>query len=421
MRSSRASILLLAALHFCAHADRALPAALAPVLRDRFALSDAEQGLLHGPAFILPFALGAAAIGALGARTDPRRLVVASVIAWTVAGLMSAAATSFDDLLLARVALGIGQAGFAPAALALLSGFDRPATAISSFTAGSAAGRSGGLLIAGLLLTLATGGTLVLAEPWRMATLWLIVPNLALLAMLLFDARSADPPSAATRPHGTGGLRALAAHPRAFIAHVTGASAAVLIVQAGGAWASSIVHRGFAVEPGAAAALTGAVILFTAPAGHLLAGRYDTERAGWAPGPMIAGGATVAMAACLLLAVAPVLPIALLAIGLLSIGGGFAAAAALIGLQPLVAPDDRLAVNAAYFATVSLVGFGIGPLVTGVASDRLGGAGDSLALALAAVVAVAAVVAGAAALAGTRAWRHVVRTRAGGENTAMIA
>ena len=402
-------IYTLAALHFCAHADRALPAALAPVLRQRFDLSDAELGLMHGTAFILPFAAAALVLGARGGRFDARRMLIVSVTAWTLAGLLFAVAASLEELLLARVALGLGQAGFAPAAVALLSRRDRSAMAIGTFTAGSAAGRSGGLLIAGVLLTLAGIGPLAGMEPWRMAGLWLLAPNLVLLALLIVAGRADTPAAGPLSSGGIAAWRRLAMRPWPFLTHLLAASAAVLIVQAGGAWASSIVHRGFAIGPGAAATLTGATILLTAPAGHLLAGRIAARRVVVAPGPLMIAGTAAALVACMMLAIAPVLPVALLAIGLLSAGGGFAAAAALIGLQPMVRAGDRLPVNAGYFAIVSLVGFGLGPLATGFASDRLGGAGDSLAVALAALAAVATLIVAAAALAGAKGWRHVVR------------
>lgn len=401
----------MAALHFCAHADRVLPAALAPVLRERYGLSDAALGLIGGTAFIIPFALATLLAGALGARADPRRLMIAAVAAWTAAGLLFAIADSFGELVLARVALGVGQAGFAPAAVAVLSRQPRPATAIAAFTAGSSGGRSGGLLIVGLLLTLATTGATVGPlggwEPWRVASLWLLLPNLLLLLLLRrvrFDApaRGRDDASASAA------WAWLRHRRRAFGAHGIAAAAAVLIVQSGGAWASSIVHRGdWGLTPGTAAIVTGAAILLAGPGGHLLTGLLFSRARGLAPGPVMVAGAGVAVGGCLLLALAPSLPAALLAVAVLSAGGGMATGAALIGLQPMLAPAHRLPVNAAYFAMVSLVGFGIGPLVTGLASDRLG----DLAAALAAVATGATVVVIAAALAGTTAWRQVVAVR----------
>ena len=50
-------VLTLAAVQLCAFADRAVPAAFPPALRESFRLSDAQPGASQGTVFILPSAL----------------------------------------------------------------------------------------------------------------------------------------------------------------------------------------------------------------------------------------------------------------------------------------------------------------------------------------------------------------------------
>src|SRR3546814_14266771 len=75
--------------------------------------------------------------------------------------------------------LGFTQAAFMPAALSILSvaSHPPPSVAISALTTGSATGRSGGLLLGGGLLLMATQLHVADLEPWRLARLALVAPN----------------------------------------------------------------------------------------------------------------------------------------------------------------------------------------------------------------------------------------------------
>src|SRR3546814_18161546 len=61
----------------------------------------------------------------------------------------------------------------------------------------------------------------------------------------------------------------------------------------------------------------------------------------------------------------------MLALAGFSAGGGFAAAAALIGLQPVIPAEQRFVANTLFIGAVTLAGYGIGPWLTGTLSDSL--------------------------------------------------
>src|SRR3546814_13240218 len=77
----------------------------------------------------------------------------------------------------------------------------------------------------------------------------------------------------------------------------------------------------------------------------------------------------------------------MLALAGFSAGGGFAAAAALIGLQPVIPAEQRFVANTLFIGAVTLAGYGIGPWLTGILSDSLGH--HELAVSLAMVTAAA--------------------------------
>ena len=381
-------VLSLAAIHFCAFADRAVPAAFAPALRESFRLSDAQLGALQGTVFILPYALATLIGAAALARFHPLRIVAASMVAWTAACGTFALASNLSQLLLARAALGTGQALLAPAALAVLSSATRPAAtiAVSTFTAGSSSGRSGGLIAGGLLLALVTR---LMSPPhaqdaWRIASLWLLLPNI-LLAGFLFRASGAS--TGLLPDSSTGGMRDAIAgmmkEPRVFGGHLLASCAVITIVQSGGAWAPSILHRTFALSPSMAALLFGVIVLACAPVGHLAAGRHIARAGHWsAPASLMIGGSVLASTCCLLLTWAGSATGAAIGLCGLTVGGGAAAAAAMIGFQQLTTPDVRLPASAVYMTAVGLAGYGVGPLLTGALSDVIGPSQNGLAQAL---------------------------------------
>jgi MFS family permease len=200
------AVLLISAAQFSGYADRALTAAFAPDLQAAFGLNDAQLGMLHGTAVILPYAAGLLLATIWLKRVRPFRLMAFSVIGWSLAAAGFALADSYAELLVARAALGLAEAAFAPAALSLLSISDHPppSVAISTLTTGSSTGRSGGLLLGGALLLLASGAAATTGiEPWRLATLMILLPNI-LIAFALLRRSSMPVPLKPASAHGLG-------------------------------------------------------------------------------------------------------------------------------------------------------------------------------------------------------------------------
>lgn len=397
------AVLLISAAQFSAYADRALTAAFAPDLQAAFNLNDAQLGMLHGTAVILPYAAGMLFACIWLKTVRPFRLMAFSVIAWSLAAAGFAFATSYAELFAARVMLGLAEAAFAPAALSLLSvsNHPRPSVAISALTTGSSTGRSGGLLLGGALLVLASGFAATTGiEAWRLATLAIVLPNF-LVAFALLRRSSMPVPLTPSSAHGLARTwRTMARSPGFFLSYFITAAAAIVIVQAEGAWAPTILHRRFGWGVADSAMAVGVIVLLCAPLGHLAAGRVVARRAGaqaW-PHGLIAAGLVLTLLSALLLLKTSHVGLALIALGGFSAGGGFAAAAALIGLQSMVIAEQRFAANTIFLSTVTMTGYGLGPWLTGVVSDNLGD--HDLRLALALITLGAATVAGLGALAG---------------------
>lgn len=405
------AILILAAAHFAAFVDRSLPAVVAPLIKSQFGLDDTRIGLLQGPAFSTLYAVGLLTAGHFIAGRNPYRVAAGCMIVWTAGGVLFALAPDYPSMLAARVALGLGQAAFVPAALMLLTGQEdagRRARALSTFTTGSATGRSAALLLGGAALAMVAGRSFAGLEPWRAASLLLVLPNLVLIALLIWKARGHQVIGREPRQGLGDAFRLLRARWRIFSPLLTIGAGSVLMIQATAAWSPSILNRGFSLSTADAALVAGAVALTFAPVGHLGAGWTLGSSYGrrLGAGPPLAGGMALALIGVVTLAAAAILPVAAIGLAALTVGGGFAAVITLIEVQALTEPRLRPQVGAIYLAFVSLIGVGLGPLLTGIVSDRAGADPGGLAWALATVVGVAAVVVGGAALIFSEHWRR---------------
>lgn len=414
VRLGWAMVLVIGAAQFGAYADRALTAAFAADLQAAFTLNDAELGMLHGTAVIIPYAAGMIGASLCLRAVRPFLVMGLSVLAWSLAAAGFALATSYGELLAARMMLGFTQAAFAPAALSVLalSSHPRPPVAISAMTTGSATGRSGGLLIGGALLLFAVSLEAVALEPWRVASLAMVAPNILLALVLLGKSRLRVPFNAVASGRLVPTLRGLARAPVVHASYFIVAAAAIVIVQAGGAWAPTVLYREFGLDVAESAMAVGLIVLVAAPLGHLSAGWLSARRSEdqlWPHAPILLGLGTT-LAAAIALAVASTLAGAALALAVFCAGGGFAAAAALIGLQPMFPAEQRFTANTLFLSSVTLVGYGVGPLLTGLLSDRLGH--DELRLALLLVTAGALIVAALAGLIGRQSLRSARTDRA---------
>lgn len=405
------AILILAAAHFTAFVDRSLPAVVAPLIKSQFGLDDTRIGLLQGPAFSTLYAVGLLAAGHFIAGRNPWRVAAGCMIVWTAGAVLFAFAPDYPSLLAARVALGLGQAAFVPAALILLTGQGddgRRARALSTFTTGSATGRSAALLLGGAALAIVAGRSVAGLDPWRAASLLLVLPNLLLIALLLRNARR-HAVIVPDRRQGLGeAFQVLGSQWRVFCPLLIVGAGSVLVVQATAAWSPSILNRSFDLSTTHAAMVAGVVALIFAPLGHLgggwTLGSSFGRRMGL--GPPLAAGMALALAGVLLMASARMLPAALAGLAAVTVGGGLAAVVSLIEVQARTEPRLRPQVGAIYLAFVILIGVGLGPLLTGIVSDRGGTGPGELAWALAAVVGVAAVGVAGVVVAVYGPWRR---------------
>ena len=113
---------VLTLVYFFNFVDRQVLAILLEDIKLEFSLSDTELGLLSGLAFVLFYSTLGIPIARLADRANRVKIIAGACAIWSVATAACGMAANFTQLLFARVAVGIGEAGCAPRRWARWSG-----------------------------------------------------------------------------------------------------------------------------------------------------------------------------------------------------------------------------------------------------------------------------------------------------------
>lgn len=157
--------------------DRQIVYILGEPIKQELQLADWQLGLLSGLAFGLLYTFLGLPIARLAERAN-RPLIIASATGiWSVFTVMCAYVTSFNQLLLARVGVGVGEAGCTPPAHSLIVDTAPPEKRSSALAFYGMGPPLGGLL------GMAFGGLIADAYGWRTAFLVAGAPGLVLAGL----------------------------------------------------------------------------------------------------------------------------------------------------------------------------------------------------------------------------------------------
>ena len=178
--SSRLMLWTLLVVYILNFLDRQIVAILAEPMKREFGLSDMQLGLLAGPAFAVFYAVLGIPIARYADKAGTNRvwLISASLAVWSGMTAVCGVAQNFLQLALARVGVGIGEAGCTPAAHSLIADTvpaDKRSSAIAFYGLGIPIGGLLGLIIGGIVNDL---------YGWRAAFMLVGAPGI-LLAIVL--------------------------------------------------------------------------------------------------------------------------------------------------------------------------------------------------------------------------------------------
>lgn len=95
-------------------ADRFVLSTLIEPIKSEFALSDAAVGFLTGTSLAIFYVCAGLPLGALADRVNRKNMIAVSLSIWSGMTAVCGLSTTFTHLLLARIGVGIGEAGGTP-------------------------------------------------------------------------------------------------------------------------------------------------------------------------------------------------------------------------------------------------------------------------------------------------------------------
>lgn len=383
-------------------ADRYLVTGLIGPIKEEFGLGDGMIGLLMGPAFVVLYVVLGVPLARLADRWSRTLIIAGGCVLWSGATIATGMAHNEVSLIIARAAVGIGEAAFAAPAYSLLADYFKPQRRGLAFAI------LGLATYFGQIIGQAGGPALAAVEDWRFAfyTLGAIGIGLGLLTALIVR----DPPrnlgrAAAAPAIAMTALVRLLSRNASFVLMMFGFALGALSGVAFGYWGPELFTRNYGLDPVAAKTAFALNFGLAGLVGMLCFGaisdRLSRRGMAW---PVRLSAIALAAATCAILAAtwADTFALAkLFAIPAGLLGGGWS-----VGiystLQYVLPTRFRATATALFLAVTTLLAYFIGPWAAGLLSQAFGNNSGSLRLALTVIIPIGFAAAALAGLASRR-------------------
>lgn len=349
--------------------DRQILVILQESIKADLNLSDTQLGLLSGLSFALFYVVLGIPIAKLADRSNRRNIIAGAVVVWSAMTALCGLAQNYIQLLLARIGVGVGEAGCSPPAHAMISDYfseNQRATALSLYSTG---------IYFGILFGFSLGGWLDAEYGWRIAFLALGIPGILLALIFLLTVkepvrRTVDVPSQA--PNGMlAMIRYLFAKP-CFVYLAFAVGLHTLGTYGLGNWMPSFLKRVHGMSQTEIGFYGGLIIgiggaLGTFIGGYLADRLGRTDKSWYLKISAISG----AMALPFLMGYYFLADIRLVLVSLFigySLVSAFLAPSIAI-THSLVPENMRAFSSSVLFLMLNLIGLGLGPLLVGMLSD----------------------------------------------------
>lgn len=162
-RYASAVLALLCLVYVLNFLDRQLLSILAKPIQDELGISDGQLGLLGGLYFALFYCILGIPVAWLADRGNRVRILSIACALWSAATIACGMAQNYPQLALARMSVGVGEAGGVPPSYSIISDYfpaSRRGTALGLFNLGPPIGQA---------LGVAFGAKIAAAYDWRLA------------------------------------------------------------------------------------------------------------------------------------------------------------------------------------------------------------------------------------------------------------
>ena len=352
--------------------DRQILVILQESIKVDMDLSDSQLGLLTGFAFAIFYVSVGIPIARWADIGNRRNIVSLAIAVWSGMTALSGLTQNFWQLLMARIGVGVGEAGGSPPSHSIISDYYPPeqrGTALSFYSTG---------VYLGILFGFLIGGWINSQFGWRAAFFVVGIPGflVALLVRLTIkepvrgglDGRALEAPATfgetlrTLREFGSFRLFAIAAGLNAFSSYGIGNFMPSFLIRS---------HDFTSMQVGTSLALiTGIGGAMGTYFGGVLADRYGANDKRWYLWiAAIPGACSVPLMLSAVFVADPRLTLACLFFATML--GAFYLGPTIAISHNLVSPSMRAMASAILFFILNLIGLGMGPLVVGMISDAL--------------------------------------------------
>ena len=353
--------------------DRQILSILLEPIKHDLGLSDTALGMLTGFAFALFYATLGIPIARLADRGNRRNIIAWSLTIWSAMTALSGIAQNFWHLLIARIGVGVGEAGCSPPAHSMIADYfpaENRATALGIYSLG---------IPVGILFGFIAGGWLNEFFGWRVAFFVVGVPGILLALLVRWSLREPDRGMAegrqanADQPGIMETFTYLYQKP-SFRHMAVGGGLTAFVGYGIVTWVPSFLIRSYGMDTGEVGTYLGLILGIPGGIGIALGGyladRYGAKDTRWylwvvTVALLIAVPITVGVylsssaTASLLFLILPVLL------------GNFYQATTFSQAQGLVPLRMRAVAAAVLLFILNIIGLGAGPQMVGVVSDLL--------------------------------------------------
>jgi predicted MFS family arabinose efflux permease len=350
--------------------DRQLISILAKPIQDGLQISDSQLGRITGFYFALFYCFIAIPVGWLADRTNRMKVLSIACALWSGATAACGMAGSYGQLVIARMAVGVGEAGGVPPSYAVISDYfprERRGAAMAIFNLGPPLGSA---------LGVAFGASLAAAFDWRIP-FYVIgavgVVTAVVVYLLVPEPRRGGHEAASSAP-GPGFIATIArffSNPILLLASIA-SGAANFITYGISNFATLFLMREKGMQLSEVAIWYALVVGVGMSAGIYVSGRLIDRfgartKAAYAVIPAIS--LVLALPFFLGFVWAPHWPLALIFLCAPMFLNSFFLSATVTFVQGEVHPDQRVISGALLLLVMNFIGLGLGPTYVGMASD----------------------------------------------------
>lgn len=353
--------------------DRQVLVILQESIKKELQLSDAQLGMLSGFTFAIFYVTLGIPIARLADKTNRRNIVAVSLSLWSIMTALCGFAKNFLQLLLARIGVGVGEAGGSPPAHAMISDYFPPekrSTALSIYSAG---------IYFGVLIGFVMGGYLNQHLGWRTAFFTVGIPGV--IFSLLFYITVKEPKRGATDTDKNTNNAASFVHvlkvlysTKTFVLLAIASALNVFCIYGLLNWSPSFLQRLHGMKSSEIGATFGPIYGIAGAIGSF-AGGLVTDHLGKSDKRWYLKVSAYTVIIAIPCAAAGLFVdntfLSLTCLGLCGALQSIYLGPSIAVAHSLVPASMRALTSAIFFLAINLVGLGFGPLVVGMISDSL--------------------------------------------------